>query len=258
MGVAIRVYGLIVGLLGVLALGALVQPRPVAPPQPRADAPDPERDALVRDIGVALRLVMASQACAGGDTGCQEDPHPGPASPLQRRIAQAARRALATGTPGFRDDCSGFVSAVLTAAGVPADGDTSRFFDLALEHGTLHHDPIPQVGDLVFFDDTHDRNRDGLWNDPLSHIGVVVDVSPEGVATFAHAGLGSGRALGVLDTRHPDVTHLDGERVNTGLRNARPGDPAGSRYNAGALWVGFAHVEAGQDWSPAVAIPPAR
>jgi len=57
---------------------------------------------------------------------------------------------------------------------------------MARERGLLHTHKVPDVGDLVFFDDTHDRNGDGRADDPLTHVGIVERVDADGTVTFIH------------------------------------------------------------------------
>jgi hypothetical protein len=41
-------------------------------------------------------------------------------------------------------------------------------------------------GDLVFFRETYDQNRDGRRNDGLTHVGLVEDVDAAGTVTVIH------------------------------------------------------------------------
>ncbi len=91
-------------------------------------------------------------------------------------------------------DCSGFVIAVLEKAGyeprraLPAEArhGTEALFLWLQRRNRIHHRKIPTVGDLVFFDNTYDRNRDGRPNDPLTHVGIVERVMPDGTVVFIH------------------------------------------------------------------------
>jgi hypothetical protein len=132
------------------------------------------------------------------------------------------------------------------------DGVVATLWDLAVEHDALHWETVPRVGDLAFFDDTWDRDHDGRVDDPLTHVALVLDVADDGVVTFAHAGTSAGRTTGQLDLTRSSVASVDGRRLNTALRRVRRGDPRGTRYLAGELWVGWATVDPRRDWlSPA-------
>jgi hypothetical protein len=168
---------------------------------------------------------------------------------LGAAVAAEALRQLRHPDLRYRDDCSGFVSAVFSAVGVPMDGRVVTLWDQAVELDVLHWDPVPRPGDVIFFDDTYDRDRDGLVDDDFTHIGLVVDVEDDGTVVFAHAGLSQGRALGRMNVLHPDEARgPNGERWNSSLRNRRPGDRPGTVYLTGQLWAAFARVPWSTDW----------
>ena len=163
------------------------------------------------------------------------------------RIAAAARH-LVDHKPArrWRDDCSGFVSAVMTRAGVPMDGHVASIWASAEKNGAIHHNPIPAVGDLVFFDNTHDRNHNNEWDDRRTHIAVVVDVYPDGTILMAHNG--SSRRLIHMNLLEPHVHESDaGEPKNSWLRRHGYGDDI-PLYLTGQLWAGFATVSDATAW----------
>ncbi len=177
------------------------------------------------------------------------DSAPPPVDPFREDVKIAAEDNLYDLTPGFRDDCSGFVSAVFSQAGAPMDGTVATIWALALKNGAVHYRPIPEVGDLVFFDNTHDRNGNGDLDDELTHIGVVVKVDSDGTATFAHGGTSRGRVYGRINVlRYWETKDDRGERLNSYVRDPEPWDPVEASYLAGELWVAFATVDPDQDW----------
>ncbi len=115
-------------------------------------------------------------------------------------IAKRARSMLKTprfsfGNTSYRRDCSGFVLAVFAGEQIPIENlldaggrlpNTYGLYRLAETRGRVHRNKVPAIGDLVFFDNTHDRNRDGRMNDPLTHVGIVERVDPDGTVTFVH------------------------------------------------------------------------
>lgn len=180
---------------------------------------------------------------------CQEGACAAVDEAYARRVATEARRQLGAPKQGFRDDCSGFVSAVFSAVGVPMDGVVSSIYDLAAVHGTIHWSTTPRVGDLVFFDDTHDRNGNGRWDDALTHIGLIVDVEPDGTAVYAHAGTRRGRELGRINVREPRRHRdEDGRVLNSYLREPKGEEDPIAAFLSGALWVGFASIPPELDW----------
>ena len=44
----------------------------------------------------------------------------------------------------------------------------------------------PEPGDLVVWDNTYDKNNDGLRNDELTHIGMVIESYGDGTIRYVH------------------------------------------------------------------------
>jgi hypothetical protein len=95
-------------------------------------------------------------------------------------------------------------------------------------------------GDLVFFEETYDRNRDGFRNDGLTHVGIVESVEPDGTVTFIHRG-GSGVARARVNPSTP------GERASNDY--IRRPDGTDAPRLTGQLLVGFAAPSAWVDES---------
>ncbi len=179
----------------------------------------------------------------------------------RRRLVERAaslvghRRAFEVRGVRFRGDCSGFVEAVYQAEGIPfrealslapEDGDSSvaAIYRSVSAHGILFSSEIPPLpGDLVFFNDTYDRNGNGELDDPLTHMGIVEEILEGGTVTFLHRGSrGVARGRMTLDT--PDVARdASGEVLNTRLRLVRRSDPDGTRYLAGQLFAAFGRFD---------------
>jgi cell wall-associated NlpC family hydrolase len=144
------------------------------------------------------------------------------------------------------DDCSGLANLAYRKRGLnllpertlPGEGGVKAIYRKARSLGALRGQPRP--GDLVFFRDTYDRNRDGRRNDGLTHIGVVERVESDGTVTFVHrAGGGVKRAK--LNLHQPSLRRdAKGQVLNDYLR--RPEKVARPRL-AGELLVGFAAVD---------------
>ena len=228
-----------------LLCGWLAWPKAPPPPPPAAVVDSAEaHDAKLRAAAMIAALLTAQPVGEEGDL-----PPAGWTPELGRVAAQYAREGLHHEPWGFRDDCSGFTSWVYSTAGVPMDGRVRTLFDLAIEGESLHWNPIPRVGDLIFFDDTHDRDENGLWDDDLTHIAVVIDVEPDGTARFAHGGTAVGRTTGTLNLLRPD-DHVDenGKVINSYLREPQPFDDSDATYLAGELWAAFASVDPTKNW----------
>ncbi|MBN1205320.1 MAG: CHAP domain-containing protein [Myxococcaceae bacterium] len=89
-------------------------------------------------------------------------------------------------------DCTGLVDAAYAQAGIslrstwkPGDNGVTALYRHALNHGRVYNGrPVP--GDLVFFRETYDQNRDGRRNDGLTHVGLVDQVDADGTVTVIH------------------------------------------------------------------------
>lgn len=152
----------------------------------------------------------------------------------------------------FHPDCSGYVEAVYEAQGIPIrDAFDIRPEDewrasAALQRATRELGVLygaerePLAGDLVFFENTYDRNRNGRSDDGVTHVGLVEEVRPDGAVVFLHRG-SRGVARAVLDLRAP-ATGRDagGAQRNSPLRaRSRQGEPA----LAGELFAGFGRID---------------
>jgi hypothetical protein len=226
--VDVRTLAAISGILAALACWVATRIPPSDPP-PRQTTPG--------DVEPVAHAVRAPASDGRHPVG-RSDPH------HDLRVAAAARELLDHRAPGFRDDCSGYVASVLDAADalhVDAAATVAVFHADALARDALHHDPEPWVGDLVFFDNTWDRNGNGRMDDLRTHIAVVVDVEPDGTIVMAHKG--SDRRLIRMNLFHPGEREgPDGQVWNSWLRRTGDrGNPLG-HYRTGQLWSGFAHL----------------
>ncbi len=165
---------------------------------------------------------------------------------LSRAQALVGKSTLAKS--GFTDDCSGFARAAFQAANIDLfagpvllrDNGVTGIWRTANAAGALHR-RAPAPGDLVFFRETYDRNRDGLRNDGLTHVGVVEEIEPDGTLTFIHrSSTGVTRAKANLAS--PAVHRAPtGELLNDYLRVKSASTRA---YLTGELFAGFASADA--------------
>ncbi|MFM2152509.1 MAG: hypothetical protein RL199_944 [Pseudomonadota bacterium] len=236
-----------------LVLAALLAGRPAgAVESAAAEAPEaPEAAAAAEEDGDGRGDAVAA----------------GPSAPRSRRLDEVLDRArrlvghrsVVVAGRRFSGDCSNFVRAVYSAAGVdlmrpppgapvdpgPSNGVRSvRAFNRA--RGVLGV-RSPEPGDLVYFDDTYDRNRNGRVDDPLTHVGLVDRVLPGGTVEFIHFSAGRVRRARLTCAR----AHESGKaaRLNDPVRVQRPRDPPGTRYLASELLVDFGRI----DLAPAAA-----
>jgi hypothetical protein len=164
---------------------------------------------------------------------------------LRERIAAAAsvsvgNAPLVVGGVRYRFDCSGVTAGIYAKAGVLIVDEgalsSKALFSLVDAEGALHHNrPLP--GDLVFFDNTWDENKNGrVDDDPLSHVGVVEAVLPDGTVVFVHR-IGKVVVRWHMNLQRPhDRVDEKGAVLNHWLRAARGRRPAATTAE---LFVAF-------------------
>ena len=155
---------------------------------------------------------------------------------------------LYVGGTEYRDDCTGAVLAVYAAAGINLGAHFHRYQGngVARLHRMMRDHRLyvaadayarPEPGDIVFFDNTWDRNGNGRWDDDLTHMGVVVAVDRNGTISYLHNHLRRGVIVEQMNLRHPDSREL-----NAPLRQrGSPRDGSG-RWLASHLVRGFARA----------------
>jgi cell wall-associated NlpC family hydrolase len=130
----------------------------------------------------------------------------------------------------FSDDCSGLVRAVYGTIGVDplqeaqaGDNGVTALWRFASAHGRHYEGGRPVEGDLVFFRDTADTNRDGADDDGLTHVGLVDGVEADGTVTVIHR-VASGVVRYRMNLGTPrQATAADGHTLNDWLRPPGPG-----------------------------------
>ncbi|MCP3101706.1 CHAP domain-containing protein [Myxococcus sp. K15C18031901] len=147
----------------------------------------------------------------------------------------------------YPGDCTGLIEGVYAQAGVsfkgtvkPGDNGVTALYRFAQAHGRVYTDGRPVPGDLVFFRETYDQNRDGRRNDGLTHVGIVDDVDDQGTVTVIHrVRRGVVRYRMNLERPHLPRDPKTGEVLNDLLRS--PG-PQKDPVLTGQLFAAFGSV----------------
>jgi hypothetical protein len=156
----------------------------------------------------------------------------------------------------FNNDCTGLVLAIYWYAGIDLAKDFKRFTGGGVEriYRTLERDNLlystarPLAGDIIFWDNTYDHNEDARWNDPLSHVGMVTAVDPDGTISYIHYHITKGILIEHMNLENPGVqSMMVGGRmkvINSPMRLATPGKPHPSNWLAGQLYrsLGLAYL----------------
>jgi hypothetical protein len=145
-------------------------------------------------------------------------------------------------------DCAGVTRAIYLAHGIdlyegPAAARNVNGVRLIYAHvekrGRIHRGPVVHPGDLVFFDDTWDYNGDGRDNDPLTHVGIVERVEPDGTIVFISR-VAKAIERYRMNLAQPHVHRAaDGRILNDYMRRKRSSDSKSTRYLTGELFAAF-------------------
>jgi len=135
----------------------------------------------------------------------------------QKAISESAlsllgKKSLKFPGKSFPWDCSGVVLASLWLAGLDVSKEygassgngVNRLHEIAVRHQIEYDLLLPEVGDIIFWDNTYDKNEDLLWNDLLTHTGIVVAVSNDGTITYVHHDYRRGIIAAEMNLFHAD------------------------------------------------------
>lgn len=142
------------------------------------------------------------------------------------------------------DDCTGLVRGVYAQVGVdllgaaqPGDNGVTAIWRYAAAHGRHYDGGRPVEGDLVFFKETYDLNRDGRTNDGLTHVGLVDEVLEDGTVVVIHR-VARGVVRYRMNLAQPArATNDSGRLINDYLRLA---GTRGQPQLTGQLFAGYA------------------
>ncbi len=129
-------------------------------------------------------------------------------SDTQKKLVEGAemlvgKTNIALGDKVFSSDCSGTIRAIYFYAGIDlvsqfgryTGNGVTRIYKMLEEENLLYDTPFPAPGDLLFWDNTYDRNGDGKWNDMLTHIGMVTEARRDGAIRYVHFHYGANSVI---------------------------------------------------------------
>lgn len=175
--------------------------------------------------------------------GAPPTPEAAPTAPATLAVTPGAREAVVDAArrlvgkksivvdgKRFGDDCTGLVRAAyshagieLMAAGAPGDNGVTAIYRFASRYGRVYRGGQPVEGDIVFFRETWDVNRDGHDNDGLTHVGLVDTVEEDGTVVVIHR-VSKGVVRYRMNLAHADIAQsTQGVRWNDWLRAEGPG-----------------------------------
>jgi hypothetical protein len=207
-----------------------------------------------RHIANPAALYLPTDTFAAGDT-IPELPTETKEALITTGADLIGKSSFKVGDDSFSGDCIGFVEAVYHTIGIPFrdilvmsdddKGSAVRAAYRSVKHfGVLFKDELaPQPGDLIFWDNTFDHDRDGRYDDPLTHVGMVAEVLPDGTVKYIHRG-GKGVSYGYMNLTTPELSKNEaGEALNSQLRYKNKRDPDSAKYRAGELFVAFGRFD---------------
>ncbi|HMB00821.1 MAG TPA: NlpC/P60 family protein [Spirochaetota bacterium] len=153
----------------------------------------------------------------------------------------------------FRFDCSGLVMACYYSAGIKLaraiKPDTRSASITTALYDSFQHKKWrsfdkrkPRPGDLVFFANTYDRNRNRKWDDGITHVALVEKVTAADTVYIIHR-TSRGVVRDVMNFKYKNKYKHNGSKINDYLRKRSPhsGKP-GSAFFAVNLLAGFVDV----------------
>jgi hypothetical protein len=178
---------------------------------------------------------------------------PAETSDVQRLLAEGARwavgrRHLVVRGRTFPYDCTGTVLAIYWYAGIDLARDfgeysgngVMRLYRSLEKQNLLYSSPHPATGDVIFWDNTYDRNGDGAWNDTLTHMGMVLRSSPDGTIQYVHLNYSRGIVIENMNLLEPNLSKklIRGSLriLNSPIRLKERGQPHPPQWLAGELY----------------------
>jgi cell wall-associated NlpC family hydrolase len=205
-------------------------------------------------VEVAAPVPVATSSVAAAPqperpTHLADRPVPPPRPDPVQRVIEAARADLGKRGGSSGVDCSTYVRSAFLAAGVdlyaaslPRDNGVQAIHRYVRKHGRLFRTRHAAKGDLVFFDNSYDRNGNRVLDDLLTHVGIVEDVLADGTALVLHA-TNHGVVREPMNLRRPHtISDARGQQINAALRRRSAFDSPRTPHLMSELFAGFGRV----------------
>jgi hypothetical protein len=123
----------------------------------------------------------------------------------------------------FNMDCSGLVCAIYYYAGIDIQNyyeqykgtGTERIYQLLKKNRLLKKNWLPKPGDIIFWDNTFDRNKNNRNDDILTHMGMVTECDKSGNITYIHFNYSKGIIYEYMNIRYKNnkTKEINGKNV---------------------------------------------
>ena len=149
------------------------------------------------------------------------------------------RTNLTVNGRSFNLDCTGVVLAVYWYAGIDlqaafpryAGNGVTRLYRYMADLDALYRPDIPAPGDIVFWDNSYDKNQNGRVDDDLTHCGMVVSTGVDGEVVYIHHNY----VKGIVTERMNPADPGDPDK-NSGMRMKSLGPTPEGEWSAGHLY----------------------
>lgn len=214
-------------------------------------------------IFLSTMLLFFVSACATAPSSARVPPQRPSINPAARgteelrgKLAEGGKyvlgkKELVIRGKRFNMDCTGTVLAIYYYAGI----DLARDFNKYTGNGVmrlyksldaeelLYETRFPVTGDIIFWDNTYDRNEDRQWNDPLTHVGMVMNTSEDGSIEYVHLNYRRGIIIENMNLHQPEV-HQQMEKgqmriINSPMRMKQAGKAHPDNWLSGQLFKIF-------------------
>ena len=95
-----------------------------------------------------------------------------------------------------------------------------------------------KIGDLIFFSNTYDANKNNLWDDKFTHIAIIIDIDSNNTITYIHKS-GKGIKIAYMNLTYPHRYMKKGKILNSFLRRKKNDDSSFFKYLSGELFTCF-------------------
>ncbi|MBI9107743.1 MAG: C40 family peptidase [Spirochaetales bacterium] len=179
---------------------------------------------LLAFLTAGLSFLSSCSSLPAQDYPEQSPEAPGEKTEIQQKLVETAADYVGT-TSGsltaddksYNLDCSGAILAVYYKAGINLEkcydnysgNGVKRIYACLRDNKLIINTKTPKPGDLIFWDNTWDRNKDGKYNDYFTHVGMVIDIDEDGIIKYFHHNYRKGLIIEKMNLFTPDDTEAN-------------------------------------------------
>lgn len=143
----------------------------------------------------------------------------------------------------FLYDCSGFIFYVFYRAGIDLFsyvidkspyGGVHQLFLIANNYFSTSTISF-NIADIIIFDNTYDRNKNGKDDDLYTHVALIVDIKDDGTITYIHKS-NSGVQKGYMNLLKSDFHTINGEVINSYVKDSGENGLSAKLFNTFATF----------------------